>query len=206
MIGYASRTGTRKNLAALRSAGWRLIVSATGCLRSEGFRYGLDNGAWTAHQRGGSFDERLFSVALAKMGQGADWTVVPDIVGGGLESLKLSLRWLPSVLDATQVALIAVQDGMSFGDVGHLLGKRVGLFVGGSTPWKLSTIDGWAKLGRDAGCWVHVGRVNTVKRILSCSIAGVHSFDGTSASRYCKTLPKLDHARQQTSFGGFGAW
>lgn len=45
MIGYASRTGTRRNLDALRAAGWRLMVSARGALRTEGFPYALDNGA-----------------------------------------------------------------------------------------------------------------------------------------------------------------
>ncbi len=56
MIAYASRTGTRRNLAALRDAGWRLMVSARGVLRTEGFPYGLDNGAWTAFQRDEPFD------------------------------------------------------------------------------------------------------------------------------------------------------
>lgn len=36
MIGYASRTGTRRNLAALREADWRLLVSARGVLRIVG--------------------------------------------------------------------------------------------------------------------------------------------------------------------------
>jgi hypothetical protein len=45
MAGYASRTGTRRNLAALRDAGWRLLVSAEAELRTEGMRYALDNGA-----------------------------------------------------------------------------------------------------------------------------------------------------------------
>lgn len=49
MIAYASRTGTRRNLAAIREAGWRLLVSAASCLRNEGFPYALDNGAWSAY-------------------------------------------------------------------------------------------------------------------------------------------------------------
>ena len=53
MIGYASRTGTKRNLAALRDAGWRLLVSAAGrCEPLRGhaasFAYALDNGAWSA--------------------------------------------------------------------------------------------------------------------------------------------------------------
>jgi hypothetical protein len=31
---------------------WRLVVSARGILRAEGFRYAFDNGAWTSFQRG----------------------------------------------------------------------------------------------------------------------------------------------------------
>ena len=68
MIGYASRTGTRRNLDALRAAGWRLLVSARGVLRSEGCGYALDNGAWTAHQRGEAFDEDAFVEAVDRLG------------------------------------------------------------------------------------------------------------------------------------------
>jgi hypothetical protein len=35
ILGYASRTGTRRNLAALQGADWRLLVSAKGELRTE---------------------------------------------------------------------------------------------------------------------------------------------------------------------------
>lgn len=202
LIGYASRTGTRRNLAALRGAGWRLLVSATGCLRNEGFAYGLDNGAWTSFQAGRPFDERLFGAALTKMGRNADWTVIPDIVAGGLASLEMSLKWMRRVLDASGRGLIAVQDGMTCVDVADLLGARVGLFVGGSTEWKLKTLDAWASLARSRGAWCHVGRVNSKRRIFACSVAGATSFDGTSASRFAKSLPRLDAAVRQSSFLG----
>ncbi len=203
MIAYASRTGTRRNLAALRDAGWRLLVSATGCLRNEGFAYGLDNGAWTSFAQGRPFDERLFGIALTKMGQGADWTVIPDIVAGGIPSLEFSLSWMRRVLDATERGLIAVQDGMSIEDVRGFLGSRVGIFVGGSTEWKERTLESWAQLGRSLGCWVHVGRVNSQRRINLCAHVGATSFDGTSASRFAKSLPRLDRAvRQIPLFGG----
>ncbi len=83
VIAYASRTGTRRNLDALRARGWRLLVSATGVLRHEGFRYGLDNGAWTAFQQGHPINLALFVIALFKLGRDADWVALPDIVGGG---------------------------------------------------------------------------------------------------------------------------
>jgi len=68
MIAYASRTGTRRNLDALRRAGWRLMISARGALRTEGFRYALDNGAWTSSQRGEPFNEAAFERALSRLG------------------------------------------------------------------------------------------------------------------------------------------
>ena len=200
MIAYASRTGTIRNLSALRAAGWRLLVSAAGCLRSEGFEYALDNGAWSAYTQGRPFDDRAFSVALRKMGRDADWSVVPDIVAGGHASLDLSLRWLRRVLDETPIAMIAVQDGMTPADVAGFVGQRVGIFVGGSTAWKLETMGQWASVGRECGAWVHVGRVNTARRIKACQIAGVNSFDGTSVSRFAKTIRPLDAARRQMAF------
>ena len=197
LIAYASRTGTRRNLAALRDAGWRLLVSAAGCLRNEGFPYALDNGAWSSYQQGRPFDEPAFVRALRKLGAGADWTTLPDIVAGGHASLDLSLRWMRHVLDESNRALLAVQDGMSVEDVRPFIGARVGIFVGGSTKWKLATLNLWTALGREVGCWVHVGRVNTARRISLCSSTGATSFDGTSASRFSKTVPLLDGARRQ---------
>lgn len=202
MIAYASRTGTRRNLRALRDAGWRLLVSAAGCLRHEGFPYALDNGAWSAFAQGRPFSEPDFTRALAKLGRDADWVVMPDVVAGGLVSLELTLRWMRRVLDETERGLIAVQNGMTEAHVASFLGPRVGLFVGGSTEWKLATLPQWCALGERLGCWVHVGRVNTTRRIHLCGMAGATSFDGTSASRFSKTVPRLENARRQLALGG----
>jgi hypothetical protein len=201
LIGYASRTGTRRNLDALRAAGWRLLVSARADLRTEGFAYALDNGAWTAFQRQEPFDVAAFERAVEALGHGADWLVLPDKVAGGLESLDMSLTWLPRLRGVTRL-LIAVQDGMVEADIRPYLADDVGVFVGGSTDWKLTTMRRWGELARAAASYCHVGRVNTVRRIRLCQDAGVDSFDGTSVSRFACNLPKLDAAiRQQHLFG-----
>lgn len=197
IVPYASRTGTKRNLDALRDAGWHLLVSATGRLNHEGFPFGLDNGAWTAFQQGGGFDERAFWKALVKFGKLAEWVVVPDIVAAGLASLEFSLEWMERVQDQTDLVLLPVQDGMTTEDVRDLLGPRVGIFVGGSTEWKEATLGAWATLARERGVWCHVARVNSIRRINLCQAAGVTSFDGTSASRFAKSLPRLDAARRQ---------
>ena len=112
---YASHTGTKRNLDALRAAGWRLLLNAKGHgVKPEGFAYAIDNGAWHAYQAGMAFDEAAFEDILGRYGEGSDWVAAPDIVGGGLESLALSKLWLPR-LDGLR--LIPVQDGMTPGDV-----------------------------------------------------------------------------------------
>lgn len=208
MIPYASRTGTLKNLAALRAADWRLLVSRAGSWRSEGFRYCLDCGTWSDFQAGLEaglggplpFEEvgaEPFGRLLDKMGAGADFTVLPDIVAGGLASLDLSLRWMDRTLGATPRALIAVQDGMEHADLAPFVGPNVGIFLGGSTEWKLERMADWGRFCAAAGVHYHVARVNTAKRMAMAIAAGADSIDGSSATRYAKTLPLLDNARRQ---------
>jgi hypothetical protein len=194
VIAYASRTGTRTTLDALRSAGWRLLVSAAGVLRTEGFPYALDNGAWSAHQQRRPFDERAFARALAQLGGAADFVVLPDIVCGGEASLELSFRWMHRCLSAAPRVLIAVQNGHEPWQVDELLSPRVGVFVGGDTDWKLATLPRWAAVAAARGAWCHVGRVNSARRIALCGAAGVTSFDGTSAIRFPPTIDLLDRA------------
>lgn len=198
MIGYASRTGTRRNLDALRLAGWRLLVSASGCHRSEGFPYAIDNGAWSAHVTGKPWDQTAFEKCIALLARDADWIVAPDVVEGGRASLELSLAWLPRLLDICPRVLIAVQDGIVADDVAHLLNGRVGLFVGGSTDWKERTAtEIWGPLAASSDCWLHVGRVNSARRISICAEAGATSIDGTSVTKFAKTIRHLDGALRQ---------
>lgn len=184
MIAYASRTGTRRNLAALRAAGWRLLVSATGCHRHEGFPYAIDNGAWTAHQQGKPFNEAAFLKVVDKLGAGADWIAVPDIVAGGLKSLEFSMSWLPRLKGVCKMLLLPVQDGMETRHVGPILGPGLGVFVGGTTDWKLATMHAWCRVALGMDAWCHVARVNSARRIRLCQDYRAKSFDGTSVTRF----------------------
>jgi hypothetical protein len=199
MIGYASRTGTKRNLAALRAAGWRLMVTPA-TIRTEGFdHYAVDNGAWSAHQRGVPWDADAFLRAVRILGSHADFVIVPDIVGDGKRSHERTAAWLPFLRGHTHTLLIPVQDGMVQDDILPFgLGANVGIFLGGTTEWKLKTMGSWGQLARRIGCYYHVGRVNTARRIHRCHASGAHSFDGTSVSRYAVTLPELEEARRQT--------
>ena len=218
MIAYAARTGTLRNLAALRGAGWRIMVSARGMVRSEGFAYAIDNGAWTAFlewkngKAASNFlDLAAFEKAVAKLGNGADFIVAPDIVEGGLDSLELSLSWVRRLRRRRQLRgvrlMIAVQDGMErgqmLGRIKRSIGPATGIFVGGSDLFKETTLALWVGIARPRGAQVHVGRVNTARRIRLCAAAGVDSLDGSSASRFAVTLPPLDFAIRQLDFEGY---
>lgn len=201
MICYASRTGTRRNLAALRAAGWRLLISRAGVWRTEGFRYALDNGAWSDFQQGKQFDEDAFDRLLEALGAGADWVVLPDIVAGGQRSLELSVRWTNRARAICDLVLIAVQDGMTEADLAPFVGPNVGIFLGGSTEWKLATMAQWGAFCAERRVHYHVARVNSRKRLIMANAAGASSMDGSNLSRYSKNVTHMTNsARQQDMF------
>ncbi len=205
LIAYSVRTGTKRNLAGLRELGWRLLISAAGVQTTEGFEdlgIALDNGAWSVRTLGDYPDylKRLFIRLVLAFGSIADWAVPPDIVAGGAQSLALSLRWMAWVLKHCPRALLAVQDGMEVAQIRPYLGHDVGIFVGGSTAWKLATMAAWADLARERRAWCHVARVNSALRIRKVALAGATSFDGSSASRYQAQHGLLGRAVAQQHF------
>jgi hypothetical protein len=162
-----------------------------------GFRYALDNGAWTCFNNGTQFDHDAFNSILERLGECADWIVLSDIVAGGLESLAMSVRSMNYAMAKCRLVLIAVQDGMSPSDLAPLVGPSVGIFLGGSTEWKLSNMAKWGEFTAERGVYYHVARVNTGRRMAMAHAAGADSIDGSSASRYSVTLPLLDRAIRQ---------
>ncbi len=52
-----------------------------------------------------------------------------------------------------------------------------GIFVGGSTAWKLRTAPYWARVAREHGLLCHVGRVGTARRVRAMRQIGVGSID-----------------------------
>jgi hypothetical protein len=199
VICYASHTHNKRNLAALRTAGWGLMISrARPDGKPEGMRYALDNGAWTDFRNGTDFDDDAFRRLVDRLGGAADFVISPDIVAGGQRSLRLSLVWLAPLLVRTKLVLVPVQDGMGPADlVDVVIPNRVGIFLGGSTDWKLATMRQWGEFCAERGAYFHVGRVNTLRRFRLAHQTGADSVDGSSASRYSVTVGPLDFAARQ---------
>ncbi len=175
-----------------------------------GLPYVLDNGAWPCREVGVPWKPAPMLRLLERLGAGAEWVVLPDIVAGGEASLAHSLSFLadhPRELAGLKLAL-AVQDGMTIESVRTaLLENPVDLiFVGGSTEWKWRTAHVWAALGHELGKRVHVGRVNGLRRAQLCRDMGIASVDGGSVTRYSvnATVMARAHDGAEPSGGGPG--
>jgi hypothetical protein len=179
-------------------------VSRVGVWRTEGFdRFAADNGAWADFQSGRAFDEDEYERYLdwlSRLPIAPDWLVLPDIVAGGLPSLALSIRYLNRCAEIAPLLLIAVQNGMEPRDLEPLVGPSIGIFLGGDTEWKIARMREWGEFCAERGLHYHVARVNTVKRMFLALASGADSVDGSSASRYAVTLPKLDLASRHRDF------
>lgn len=184
-------------VSARGDLGKRGCASVSEAIRRDGFSFALDNGAWTAYQRDEVFDVDAFRYALDELGDSADFVVAPDIVEGGVSSLKMSVGWLPELTGRCNLTLIAVQDGIVPDDIRPLLQGNIGVFVGGSTAWKIHSMPQWGRLKAETGCYLHVGRVNSRRRIRMCGIAGADSFDGSGVSRFASEVGYLSAEVQQ---------
>lgn len=111
------------------------------------------------------------------------FVVVPDVVGNAQATLHLFDEWWQEVDESCQPKALVAQDGMEYLDVPW--GCFDALFIGGSTAWKLSAAS--ADLCREAkarGKWLHMGRVNSRRRMRDAFEMGCDSVDGSSASRF----------------------
>lgn len=175
---YAPPTGTPTNNAIMRAAGLRFLVSPlTERMHVVGAPYALDNGAWTAFTQGTAFDFEAFERMVARLGCGADWLVVPDVVGDPQATRELAALWVPRLRGACGRLLVAAQDGMTIDDVP----PGCGVAIGGSTAWKDATLEDqrWRRAP-----YLHVLRCNTRRRIQAARRLGADSVDGTSPTRF----------------------
>ena len=171
-----------------RSLPWAMDNSMFGAWAKLGYAVGLKVEPFLEHWSGNTFHEFL------------DWglrfhrprfVVVPDVPGNSKATLERYKCWAGAVERRGYQPAMAVQDGMTPADVP----AGVVCFVGGSTEWK------WKNVERFAGeCErVHVGRVNTARRVWQCHRAGAESVDGSGMFRgdqkqlagiirYCKRI------------------
>jgi hypothetical protein len=143
-----------------------------------GLPWAIDNGAYSG------FDEARFLRLLERaVGQpGCLFVVAPDVVGDAKATLAQWPWWSALIRSRSLPVAFVGQDGQE----NYLLPDDMGAyFVGGSTRWKLSQAS--ADLCREAkrrGLPVHIGRVNSLRRLRTAYEFGADSVDGSGYSKW----------------------
>lgn len=152
------------------------------------FPYALDNGAFSCwNPKDNTFDDEKWSQteqAWREMlfwseanEQKPMWSIVPDRPGSRDITLE---KWNTYANEVPFRRAVAVQDGMTPGDVESLVPKAEVICVGGTTEWKWNTIPMW----NEAFPWVHVLRCNSPEKLEWLrQYRSVKSCDGTGWNR-----------------------
>lgn len=116
------------------------------------------------------------------------FATAPDVVGDAEATWTRSAPVLPVLRDMGYRAALVAQDGLQTPEWDTF----DALFIGGTTRWKLS--EHTRQLVQEAkkrGKWVHMGRVNSLRRLRAAEFMGCDSADGT----YLKHGPDVNLPR-----------
>jgi hypothetical protein len=146
-----------------------------------GILWAADNAAFSG------FEEAPWARMLEKIARvpGCLFAVAPDVVSDSRATADMFDRYAPMILDAALPVAWVAQDGATPADIPI---EAAAVFIGGSDSYKLGAQA--RRVVREAkrrGLWVHVGRVNTYRRLRYCQSIGADSVDGTKWSRFRDT-------------------
>lgn len=114
------------------------------------------------------------------------FVVAPDVVADAKATDRLWDRWWQELVDRDLPIAYVAQDGVTDMDIPWAY--IAALFIGGTTEFKLGrTAAALAQRAHAYDVWVHMGRVNSGRRIRYAASIGCDSVDGTKYSRFRKT-------------------
>lgn len=159
----------------------RLVSPRSGNRVRPGEPWAADNDAFLA------WDETRFVRMLNRFIGTADclFVTAPDVVADARATLGRFFDWRDEIAGRGFPVAFVGQDGAEDLDLTDVWRAADAWFVGGSTAWKLSAaaVD-LATEARRRGKHVHVGRVNTQRRLRIAYDLGADSVDGTGWSRF----------------------
>lgn len=161
----------------------------------QGCLFGADNDCYKG------FDKTKYEkmIELLPRTDKLKYVTVEDKVADYEETLKLFDKWYPLLKNEKLPLAFVLQDDIPINEIPF--DKIKCLFIGGSTEYKLSKeVANIVNIAKSKNKWVHMGRVNSVKRIIYADCIGCNSIDGTSFSMFpntyipnaLKLLSKLD--------------
>lgn len=181
-----------------------------GQLRTPDVGHVLVPGAiWAADN--GCFNAKTFTVEkwrtwLDKQPRTPLWAAVPDVLCDHRATVARWAEHADWVHEHGFRAAFVAQNGCPPHGVPD---DADAVFIGGDTEWKLSiAAHRICQAGKDRGLMVHMGRVNTLRRLRIAADFGCDSVDGTLLTfGPDKNLPALIrwlHPAQRGLFGGVG--
>ena len=157
------------------------LISPTGGVKhvaDSDKQFGIDNDAFN-----GKFNKDKFLRLLDKMVSYKDRCLFvnpPDVVGDAVQTTENYYQWYNEIKGRGLPILYILQDGWNL----QLPKPKADcIFVGGSTEFKLSNTVMRLLQVVNPDYWVHIGRVNTYKRLLHFRHVA-DSFDGTQIYRF----------------------
>lgn len=143
--------------------------------------WAADNGCYS---KGAQFDCAVYLAWLAKLSVYADsclFATAPDVLFDAAATWNLSRDVLPLIRRGGYRAALVAQNGIENGPIDW--DSFDVLFIGGNDEWKDGPLaDQLMREAKQRGKWVHVGRVNSLRRMRLIQQSGADSADGTYVS------------------------
>lgn len=152
-----------------------IVTPKQGNRLPDGVEFCADNGAFGKGYPG---DDEWWAWLTSLPAERCVFAVAPDVPFDAAATLQRSGPWLARIRSLGMPAAFAAQDGLETLDVPW--GEFDVLFLGGTTEWKLGRHA--RALTREAklrGIPVHMGRVNSERRLRYAHHIGCDSADGT---------------------------
>lgn len=148
-----------------------------------GIPWAADNDAFNGEWSDTAFEAMLEACAYLP---GCKFVVARDVVGDSYLTGMFYEEYASLIMRYGLPVAYVAQDGVTVGDVPW--GALDALFIGGTDDFKGSPLV--AELVAEAkrrGKWVHMGRVNSKRRVIYAGSIGCDSFDGSSFSKWRRT-------------------
>lgn len=154
---------------------WQLRTPLTKYARASGIPYALDNGCFA------KFDRATWERMLVEADSDRPlFVTLPDIVGDAQRTAELFEHFWTRTQELPRA--LVLQDGIEYVKIPW--DQITAVFVGGSDHFKFSKEAlNAARTAKMLGKWVHVGRVNTAKRVNNW-LRLADSIDGSGISRF----------------------
>jgi len=175
-------TRTVRRLIGHPNLGILLVPKDRNAIPPDGVTWAADNGCF------GGLDDATFRSFLKRIENEprCKWVTAPDVVGDAERTLELWPEWSRVIRDHGLPPAFVAQDGQVADDVPW--DTLAAVFIGGTTAWKLGSEAARIIVrARKLGVWVHMGRVNTLRRLAYAMALEVTSIDGSKFSKFAET-------------------